>query len=238
MRIFLIGKMDCCAGKILTIEYKIPKMNKYFIFYYFCHCRVTGLVWFTSDNSEELTINFESLNSIHICLAEHNSFKAILQSSWKFHLYSRHGTLNAEIKLYASYILLENCRTNYFGWENVGMRFDGTETSASTEVDCSRWLGQYKHSWEIFYILMLMKKSLAKIKMNPMPVWIFRLRLMVAVLITSDQHRLKNKIPPLFSVLQKCFCGQVEACSCMYKWISLNSDEDKYFYYLQEQFLS
>lgn len=44
MRIFLIGKMDCCTGKILTIEYKIPKMNKYFIFYYFCHCRITGLI--------------------------------------------------------------------------------------------------------------------------------------------------------------------------------------------------
>lgn len=103
--------MDCCTGKILTIEYKIPKMNKYFIFYYFCHCRITGLVWFTSGNSVELTINFESLNSVHICLAEYNSFKVILQSSLKFHLYSSHGTMNAEIKLYASHIFLEDCKT-------------------------------------------------------------------------------------------------------------------------------
>lgn len=55
-------------------------MNKYFIFYYFCHCRVAELVWVTS--SVELTINFESSNFINICLAEeYSSFKVILESS-------------------------------------------------------------------------------------------------------------------------------------------------------------
>lgn len=62
---------------------------------------------------------------------------------------------------------------------------------------------------------MLMGNSLTKIKMNPMPVLIFRPTLMVAMLITSDQCSLKNKILLLFSALQKHFCSQIEACSCI-----------------------
>lgn len=66
---------------------------------------------------------------------------------------------------------------------------------------------------------MLMGNSLTKMKMNPMPVLIFRPTLMVVMLITSDQCSLKNKILLLFSALQKHFYSQIEACSCiqMYK---------------------
>lgn len=62
---------------------------------------------------------------------------------------------------------------------------------------------------------MLMGNSLTKMKMNPMPVLIFRPTLMVVMLITSDQCSLKNKILLLFSALQKHFCSQIEACSCI-----------------------
>lgn len=99
--------MNCWARKTLTIEYKIPMMNKYFIFYDVCHCRMAELVWVTSF--AELTINSSVIKK---CLGtEYTKFQVILGL-----LYSSQRVLEDEMRLL---LFLKIWKSIDMCWENV-----------------------------------------------------------------------------------------------------------------------
>lgn len=75
-------------------------------------------------------------------------------------------------------------------------------------------LRQYEHSWGILDVYLCFWEIFHWKSRWTLCMLIFRLRLIVIKLNVSDWCSLKNKIPPVFSALQKNVCSQMEACFC------------------------